>query len=114
MTKQKTFIITGTIDGGLLNSIYTCRGEKLTREMQLDAIKFFGNENPNLLGIKFDVRITNQSEMVVDAIGKFVPYKNDEFIFVGDVVVENIYGFRHIRQGAHDRNQYHWGKFWNP
>lgn len=109
----KTFIITGSIDGQMLEPIYTVKTEKLTREIQLDAINHISNKNANLLGIKYDIRITNQPLTVIDAIGHFVDYKETQ-IFIGDVIVENIHGFREMKSGAHDRQQYHWGNFWKP
>jgi hypothetical protein len=109
----KTFIITGSIDGKMLESIYTVKAEKLTREIQLDAMKHISQLNPDLLGIKYDIRITNQPLTVIDAIGKFYEYK-DGHIFIGDVIVENIHGFREMKSGAHDRDQYYWGNNWKP
>lgn len=109
----KTFIITGSIDGQILETVYTVKTEKLTREIQLDAMNHISKMNGNLLGIKYDIRITNQPLTVIDAIGRFVPYKETQ-MFIGDVVVENIHGFREMKSGAHDRDQYYWGNFWKP
>ena len=113
MSNIKTFIITGSIDGKMLEPVYTVKTEKLTREIQFEAMHHISRMNSDLLGIKYDIRITNQPLTVIDATGHFLPYKEGQ-IFVGDVIVENIHGFREMKSGAHDRDQYHWGNFWKP
>lgn len=113
MSNIKTFIITGSIDGKMLEPIFTIKAEKLTPEIQLEAMQFINQGKSDLFGIKYDVRITNQPLTVIDAIGQFHPYKDDH-IFVGDVVVENMHGYREMKSGGHDRHQYHWANFWKP